>query len=63
MTNPTAPVVSVQLELTTQDLHLIINALRTYLSDYGHDEADVRRQIQSVLHKLESETTTSTPAG
>lgn len=57
MTLPTASTFSV--ELTSEDLRLIHNALRSYLSDYGHDEADVLHHIKAVIKKLEAETAAS----
>ena len=40
------------LELTDDELRLVHDALHAYLNDFGHDEADVLRQIKSVLAKL-----------
>ena len=44
------------LELTDQELELMKHSLRSYLSDFGHDEADVIEAIRGVLGKLESAT-------
>ncbi len=40
------------LELTDDELRLVRAALTSYLEDFGHDEADVLRQIKQVLAKL-----------
>lgn len=42
------------LELTDDELVLLRNALRSFLTDFGHDEADVITRIQQLLHKLAS---------
>ncbi len=43
------------LELTDEELHLLRAALRAYLDDFGHEEADVLRQIKQLLAKLPDE--------
>jgi hypothetical protein len=43
------------IELTDDELRLVRAALRSYLEDFGHDEADVLRAIKQVLAKLPSE--------
>jgi hypothetical protein len=40
------------LELTDDELRLVHDALHSYLNDFGHDEADVLRQIKGLLEKL-----------
>jgi hypothetical protein len=40
------------IELTDEELRLVRAALRSYLEDFGHDEADVLRAIKQVLTKL-----------
>ena len=40
------------LELTDDELQLLHAALHAYLNDFGHEEADVLRQIKSLLEKL-----------
>jgi hypothetical protein len=40
------------LELTDDELRLVHDALHAYLNDFGHDEADVLRQIKGLLAKL-----------
>lgn len=54
MTQPTSSTISV--ELTSEDLQLIHNALHSWLSEYGHDESDVLHHIKSVIQKLDTET-------
>ena len=43
------------LELTDEELTLVRAALRSYLDDFGHEEADVLRRIKELLAKLPSE--------
>ena len=40
------------IELTNDELKLVRNALHAYLDDFGHDEADVLRQLKELLEKL-----------
>jgi len=40
------------IELTDDELRLLREALRAYLDDFGHDEADVLRAIKAVIAKL-----------
>jgi hypothetical protein len=40
------------IELTDEELRLLYNALRSYLDDFGHEEADLLRQIKQLLAKL-----------
>lgn len=40
------------IEVTNSELKLLIAALRSYLSDFGHDEADVQRAIKQLLAKM-----------
>ena len=40
------------IELTDDELRLVHSALHSYLDDFGHDEADVLRDIKAVLAKL-----------
>ncbi len=42
------------IELTEDELRLLHEALRAYLNDFGHDEADVLRRIKSLIAKLPS---------
>ncbi len=43
------------IELTPEELRLVHAALESYLDDFGHDEADVLRQIKALLAKLPDE--------
>ena len=43
------------IELTDDELRLVRAALRSYLEDFGHDEADLLRAIKRVLAKLPSD--------
>jgi hypothetical protein len=40
------------LELTEDELRLLHSALHAYLNDFGHEEADVLRQVKDLLEKL-----------
>jgi hypothetical protein len=40
------------LELTDEELVLLRHALRHYLSDFGHEEADILRKTRALLAKL-----------
>jgi uncharacterized protein (DUF302 family) len=44
---------SVQVQLEPGELQLMMHALRSFLSDFGHDEADVLSDIHELLGKLE----------
>jgi hypothetical protein len=40
------------IELTDEELRLLNAALHSYLDDFGHEEADVLRDIKALLAKL-----------
>ena len=40
------------IELTEEELRMVHQALRSYLDDFGHDEADVLRAIKALIAKL-----------
>ena len=42
------------IELDSDELRLLREALHAYLDDFGHDEADVLRQIKDLIAKLPS---------
>jgi hypothetical protein len=42
------------LELTEEELKLLESAVRAYLDDFGHEEADVLRSVKRLLAKLQS---------
>lgn len=42
------------VELSDQELRIIHSALRSYLEDFGHDEADILRAVKALLEKLPS---------
>jgi hypothetical protein len=44
------------IELTDDELRLLQSALHAYLDDFGHDEADVLRDIKALLAKLPAQT-------
>jgi len=41
------------IELTDEELRLLQNALHAYLDDFGHEEADVLRQVKALIEKLQ----------
>ena len=40
------------LELNDEELRLLLAAVRSYLDDFGHEEADVLRNVKHLLAKL-----------
>jgi hypothetical protein len=40
------------IELNAEELRLLYHALHAYLDDFGHEEADVLRQIKALIAKL-----------
>jgi hypothetical protein len=40
------------IELSDEQLRLLHAALHAYLDDFGHDEADVLRQVKALIAKL-----------
>jgi negative regulator of replication initiation len=42
------------IELTDEELRLTLAAVKTYLDDFGHDEADMLRRIKELLAKLQA---------
>ena len=44
------------IELSDDELRLVQSALRAFLEDFGHDEADVLRRIKALIAKLPSQT-------
>jgi hypothetical protein len=42
------------IELTDEELRLVVNAVRSFLEDFGHEEADLLRKIKQLLTKLET---------
>jgi hypothetical protein len=40
------------IELTDDELKLVRTALHSHLDDFGHEEADVLREIKQLLEKL-----------
>jgi hypothetical protein len=42
------------IELTQDELRLMREALHAYLDDFGHEEADVLRQLKALIAKLPS---------
>jgi hypothetical protein len=46
------PVVNT-FELTDDELRLLQNALHSYLDDFGHEEADILRDVKALIAKLQ----------
>ena len=42
------------LSLTDDELRLLVSAVRSFLDDFGHEEADLLRRIKQLLQKLEA---------
>jgi hypothetical protein len=40
------------LELTDRELTLLRSALRSFLEDFGHEQADLLRELKELLQKL-----------
>jgi UDP-N-acetylmuramyl pentapeptide synthase len=40
------------IELTDDELRIVRNALRSYLEDFGHEEADILRATKQLLAKF-----------
>jgi hypothetical protein len=40
------------IELTDEELKIVVSALHSFLDDFGHEEVDVLRQVKAVLAKL-----------
>jgi hypothetical protein len=41
-----------QVELSDEELRLLHAALRSYLDDFGHEEADLLRLVKALIAKL-----------
>jgi len=42
------------LDLDDRELELLVAAVRTYLDDFGHEEADILRRVKLLLAKLQA---------
>jgi len=40
------------IELNDEELRLLQAALHSYLDDFGHEEADLLRQVKALIAKL-----------
>lgn len=40
------------IELSDEELKLLLAALHSYLDDFGHEEADILRSVKAVISKL-----------
>jgi hypothetical protein len=50
---------TITIGLDAREAELLKHALRSFASDFGHDEADVLHEIKRLLAKLESATQTA----
>jgi hypothetical protein len=44
------------IDLDDDELRLLVAAVRSYLDDFGHEEADVLRRVKQLLAKLQAQT-------
>lgn len=42
------------IQLTDEELRLLVSAVRSFLDDFGHEEADLLRQLKQLLQKLQA---------
>jgi hypothetical protein len=42
------------IELTDEELRLVLSAVRSFRDDFGHEDADLLRKIKELLRKLEA---------
>ena len=42
------------IEFSDEELRLVVAAVRSYLDDFGHEEADLLRKIKELLAKLQA---------
>jgi hypothetical protein len=40
------------IELTDEELSLVVSAVHSYLDDFGNEEADLLRKLKELLQKL-----------
>jgi len=40
------------IQITDEELRLLVSAVRSFLDDFGHDEADLLRTLKELLAKL-----------
>ena len=45
------------LDFDEDELKLLVAAVRSYLDDFGHEEADVLRRVKQLLMKLQAQAT------
>jgi len=43
------------LELDDDELKLLVAAVRSYLDDFGHEEADLLRRVKLLLAKVQAQ--------
>ncbi len=44
-----------RLDLDDDELRLLVAAVRSYLDDFGHEEADVLRRVKQLLAKIQAQ--------
>jgi hypothetical protein len=50
------------IQLDDEELRLLREAVRAYLDDFGHEEADVLRAVKALLAKLQAPAETAAGA-
>jgi hypothetical protein len=50
------------IELTEDELRLLHSALHSYLDDFGHEQAEVLREIKALIAKLPTGAAGSEPS-
>jgi len=40
------------IDLSDDELRLVLAAVKSYLDDFGHEEADVLREVKALIEKL-----------
>jgi hypothetical protein len=54
----------VTVELTEREARIVRSALQSFLGDFGHDQADLVREVRAVLQKFQqAETDAGAGAG
>jgi hypothetical protein len=43
------------IELTPEELRLVHSALKSFLDDFGHEEAELLQEIKALIAKLPAE--------
>jgi hypothetical protein len=52
----------ITLQLNQQEFDLLTHAVRSLMSDFGHDEADVINQLRALLAKMAAASSAGVPS-